>query len=141
MFEKEEKEGVEREVGDERHTYHAALRTHDAHARHARAGVDHSSSTRESKGYIYNTITLTTMPQSLICPSLLSADFSHLAEEAKKMTDAGADYLHMDVMVYHPYHHPHHHPHSLFITTFHNNHNSPHYATMQTTVFVQHKYI
>ncbi|MBQ7478445.1 MAG: ribulose-phosphate 3-epimerase [Selenomonadaceae bacterium] len=33
-----------------------------------------------------------------IAPSILSADFSHLAEEMKKVTDAGAEYIHIDVM-------------------------------------------
>eukprot|EP01087_Luapelamoeba_hula_P005485 TRINITY_DN1554_c0_g1_i1.p1 TRINITY_DN1554_c0_g1~~TRINITY_DN1554_c0_g1_i1.p1 ORF type:complete len:242 (+),score=63.80 TRINITY_DN1554_c0_g1_i1:23-727(+) len=36
--------------------------------------------------------------QSLIAPSLLSGDFARLADEAKRMQDAGADWLHMDVM-------------------------------------------
>lgn len=30
---------------------------------------------------------------------MLSADFARLAEEAKRMVDCGADWLHMDVMV------------------------------------------
>ena len=34
----------------------------------------------------------------LIAPSMLSADFSSLANDAKKMQDAGADMLHIDVM-------------------------------------------
>ena len=34
----------------------------------------------------------------LISPSLLSADFSSLGTEAKRMQDAGADMLHIDVM-------------------------------------------
>lgn len=34
----------------------------------------------------------------LVAPSLLSADFSRLGEEAKMITEAGADYLHLDVM-------------------------------------------
>jgi len=33
-----------------------------------------------------------------IAPSILSADFAHLAEEVKKVSDAGADYIHIDVM-------------------------------------------
>lgn len=33
-----------------------------------------------------------------IAPSLLSADFARLAEEAKRAEDAGADLLHLDVM-------------------------------------------
>ncbi len=33
-----------------------------------------------------------------VAPSLLSADFSRLAEEAKRMERAGADLLHLDVM-------------------------------------------
>lgn len=34
----------------------------------------------------------------MIAPSILSADFAHLADEVKKVTDAGADYIHIDVM-------------------------------------------
>jgi ribulose-phosphate 3-epimerase len=34
----------------------------------------------------------------LIAPSILSADFARLGEEARAMTDAGADWLHLDVM-------------------------------------------
>ena len=33
-----------------------------------------------------------------ISPSVLAADFSKLGEEAKKVADAGAEYLHLDVM-------------------------------------------
>jgi ribulose-phosphate 3-epimerase len=33
-----------------------------------------------------------------IAPSILSADFGRLAEEVKAITDAGADYVHVDVM-------------------------------------------
>ena len=33
-----------------------------------------------------------------IAPSILSADFSRLADEVKRVTDAGADYIHIDVM-------------------------------------------
>ena len=35
---------------------------------------------------------------TIIAPSILSADFSHLADEIKKVTDAGAEYIHIDVM-------------------------------------------
>lgn len=33
-----------------------------------------------------------------IAPSILSADFAHLADELKCVTDAGAEYIHIDVM-------------------------------------------
>ena len=33
-----------------------------------------------------------------IAPSILSADFAHLADEVQKVTDAGAEYIHIDVM-------------------------------------------
>lgn len=33
-----------------------------------------------------------------IAPSILSADFAHLADEIKRVTDAGAEYIHIDVM-------------------------------------------
>ena len=35
---------------------------------------------------------------TIIAPSILSADFSKLAEEVKKVSDAGAEYLHLDIM-------------------------------------------
>lgn len=38
------------------------------------------------------------MNQYYIAPSLLSADFARLGEEAKAVLDAGADMLHLDVM-------------------------------------------
>lgn len=34
----------------------------------------------------------------LIAPSILSADFAHLAREVKEVEEAGADWLHVDVM-------------------------------------------
>lgn len=36
--------------------------------------------------------------KTIIAPSILSADFSHLADEVKKISDAGAEYIHIDVM-------------------------------------------
>jgi len=33
-----------------------------------------------------------------IAPSILAGDFGHLADEAKRIEDAGADYLHVDIM-------------------------------------------
>jgi len=38
------------------------------------------------------------MPQTLIAPSILSADFARLGEEVRAMDEAGADWLHIDVM-------------------------------------------
>ena len=38
------------------------------------------------------------MPQYLIAPSLLSADFARLGDEVRAVTAAGADLLHFDVM-------------------------------------------
>ena len=35
---------------------------------------------------------------TIIAPSILSADFAHLADEIKKVTNAGAEYIHVDVM-------------------------------------------
>jgi len=37
-------------------------------------------------------------PKAIICPSILAADFAMLADESKRMIDAGADWLHVDVM-------------------------------------------
>ena len=36
--------------------------------------------------------------QTLIAPSILSADFAKLGDEIKKIEDAGADWVHIDVM-------------------------------------------
>ena len=36
--------------------------------------------------------------KTLIAPSILSADFAHLAEEIQKVESAGADYIHLDIM-------------------------------------------
>eukprot|EP01104_Vermistella_antarctica_P016181 TRINITY_DN5477_c0_g1_i1.p1 TRINITY_DN5477_c0_g1~~TRINITY_DN5477_c0_g1_i1.p1 ORF type:complete len:230 (+),score=53.56 TRINITY_DN5477_c0_g1_i1:107-796(+) len=38
------------------------------------------------------------MASIIIAPSMLSSDFASLADEAKRITDLGADWLHMDVM-------------------------------------------
>jgi len=38
------------------------------------------------------------MAQPLIAPSILSADFARLGEEVRAMDEAGADWLHVDVM-------------------------------------------
>jgi ribulose-phosphate 3-epimerase len=38
------------------------------------------------------------MPRLVIAPSILSADFGHLAEEVKAVDKAGADWLHLDIM-------------------------------------------
>ena len=38
------------------------------------------------------------MPKFILAPSLLSANFAHLGNEAKAVLDAGADMLHLDVM-------------------------------------------
>ena len=38
------------------------------------------------------------MKKIKISPSILSADFSHLANEIKRLEDGGADMIHVDVM-------------------------------------------
>jgi ribulose-phosphate 3-epimerase len=38
------------------------------------------------------------MPQPLIAPSILSADFAKLGEEVRAIGEAGADWIHIDVM-------------------------------------------
>ena len=35
---------------------------------------------------------------TIIAPSILSADFSHLADEVQRISDAGAKYIHFDIM-------------------------------------------
>ena len=39
-----------------------------------------------------------TLSETCIAPSLLSADFARLGEEVRKVVDAGADWIHFDVM-------------------------------------------
>jgi ribulose-phosphate 3-epimerase len=43
-------------------------------------------------------VRILSMPNYQIAPSLLSADFARLGEEAQSVIDAGADMLHLDVM-------------------------------------------
>src|SRR5215203_1807969 len=38
------------------------------------------------------------MPQPIIAPSILSADFARLGEEVRAIDEAGADWIHIDVM-------------------------------------------
>ena len=38
-------------------------------------------------------------PETIISPSILSSDFSRLAEEVRRMQDCGAEWTHVDVMV------------------------------------------
>jgi ribulose-phosphate 3-epimerase len=38
------------------------------------------------------------MLQTLIAPSILSADFAKLGEEIRAIDEAGADWIHIDVM-------------------------------------------
>jgi len=38
------------------------------------------------------------MPSPLICPSILASDFSRLGEEVRALDEAGADWIHVDVM-------------------------------------------
>ncbi|ROQ90720.1 ribulose-phosphate 3-epimerase [Desulfosoma caldarium] len=40
----------------------------------------------------------TRVPQRLLAPSILSADFGRLAEEVRAVEEAGADWIHVDVM-------------------------------------------
>ena len=38
------------------------------------------------------------MEKTIIAPSILSADFANLADEVKRVEDAGAEFIHIDVM-------------------------------------------
>src|ERR1700737_1110877 len=38
------------------------------------------------------------MPKIIVAPSILAADFSNLAAEVRKVEDAGADWIHCDIM-------------------------------------------
>jgi ribulose-phosphate 3-epimerase len=48
--------------------------------------------------YFFNAIVFQVFFMSKISPSILSADFSRLGQEIKAVEDAGADYIHIDVM-------------------------------------------
>ena len=37
-------------------------------------------------------------PEIIIAPSILSADFGRLNDEVKKVEQAGADWIHVDIM-------------------------------------------
>ena len=37
-------------------------------------------------------------PAAIVSPSLLASDFARMADEAKKVIDGGADWLHLDIM-------------------------------------------
>ncbi len=39
-----------------------------------------------------------TRQATIICPSILSADFARLGEEVDRVLEAGADWIHFDVM-------------------------------------------
>src|SRR6202011_1337778 len=41
---------------------------------------------------------LALMPKIIVAPSILAADFSNLVEEVRKVEDAGADWIHCDIM-------------------------------------------
>lgn len=43
-------------------------------------------------------LTMTPLPPARISPSLLSADFARLGEEVRHVVEAGADWIHLDVM-------------------------------------------
>ncbi|MFZ9064729.1 MAG: ribulose-phosphate 3-epimerase, partial [bacterium] len=38
------------------------------------------------------------MPEITLSPSILSADFARLGEEIRDVSEAGADWIHVDVM-------------------------------------------
>ena len=38
------------------------------------------------------------MPEPIIAPSILSADFARLGDDVARVLDAGADWVHFDVM-------------------------------------------
>jgi ribulose-phosphate 3-epimerase len=38
------------------------------------------------------------MPKVIVAPSILAADFSHLAAEVRKVEEGGADWIHCDIM-------------------------------------------
>src|ERR1700685_3859199 len=45
-----------------------------------------------------NGVSAQVVQQIVIAPSMLSADFSRLGEEAQAITRAGADWIHLDIM-------------------------------------------
>jgi ribulose-phosphate 3-epimerase len=55
-----------------------------------------------SSSFIFHPLSLFTMvikqKDILIAPSILAGDFGHIADEAKRIEEAGADYVHVDIM-------------------------------------------
>lgn len=62
--------------------------------------VDFSGHLGYEFGFIYKLkiICMTKKSPIKIAPSILAGDFAHLADEARRIEDSGADYLHVDVM-------------------------------------------
>lgn len=68
--------------------------------RHPFACASRSSSLRaQSLPFLFTSLPEMSAPKAIVAPSMLSCDFSFLANEANRMCKCGADWLHMDVMV------------------------------------------
>lgn len=61
----------------------------------ARSGVSRRTSVRVQATHRVDKFKKTDI---IVCPSILSADFAHLGDEVRKVDQAGADWIHVDVM-------------------------------------------